>query len=223
MRSKIIFPLALVMGIITTILFFSYIKPFHSEEVIQQKTIEVVKAKERIAENQIISSDLLEVVTVTEENIHPQAVRSIADVEGKYTDGVIEQGEILIAPRFKDQQEEKVYVSRKVKDGYRAVSVEANIVETVTNLMEPGDYVDVAVTFVKGDKVETEKIFSGVLVLAVGRKMDAPVNDESTYTEYNAVTLELKPNEAVKLINAHEKGNIHFTLHPSTIPPGEEE
>ena len=50
-------------------------------------------------------------------------------------------------------------------------------------------------------------------VLAVGRKMVAATSEEEEYVEYTTVTLEVKPEDAVKLVNAAEKGNIHFTVH----------
>ncbi|RKQ33257.1 Flp pilus assembly protein CpaB [Oceanobacillus halophilus] len=223
MKTKTILLLAIIMGIITTFLFFGIANPLNKEEVVEQQTVQVVKAKDKIAENQVITRDLVELETVIEENIPPQALTNISDVEGKFAETVIQQGEIVIAPRIKEQQEETIFVSRKVKDGYRAVSVGATIVQSVTNLLEPGDYVDIIFSEGKEGGIKSSQILSDVHVLAVGRKMSAPMNDESTYTEYSAVTLELKPNDALKLVNASERGNIHFTLHPSTIQPGEEE
>lgn len=218
MRSRIVFLLAIVMGIITTILFFNYTKQLETEEIGEKETVQVVKAIETIAEGQIITTDLLELVTVPKENIHPKAVTETAAVEGKYAAAVIEQGEILVSHRVKSQQEEKVLVSRKIKPGYRAVSIgtpRVQSVESVTNLIEPEDYVDIVLTEIdESDKPQSAQIFSEIRVLAVGRKMNTPVNEQSTYVEYSAVTLELKPEEATRLINASNRGMIHFTLHP---------
>lgn len=211
------------MGIITTVLFFNYTKQFETKEVVQeQPMIQVVKAKEKIAENQLITKEVLEVVNVPEENIHPQAVTDVKQAAGNYTSSVIEKGEILLTHRIKKQENETLIVSRKVKEGYRAVSVGTNMVQSVTNMIEPEDYVDVILTKKDDkDKNPSEQIFSNVRVLAVGRKMKAPVNGKSTYVEYSAVTLELKPEQALALVNASAKGNIHFILHPSVIQPGD--
>ncbi|GGM30615.1 Flp pilus assembly protein CpaB [Paraliobacillus quinghaiensis] len=219
MRSKFAFLLAIIMGIITTILFFNYTKQLETEEVVEQETIQVVKASETIPEGQVITTDLLDLVTVTKENIHPKAVIETAEVKGKYAAAVIEQGEILLNHRVKSQQEEKVLVSRKVKPGFRAVSIgtpRVQSVESVTNLIEPEDYVDIVFTEIdENEEVQTEQIFSNIRVLAVGRKMNTPINEQSTYVEYSAVTLEVTPSDAIRLINASNRGMIHFTLHPS--------
>ncbi|MFD1037352.1 Flp pilus assembly protein CpaB [Virgibacillus byunsanensis] len=224
MRSRIIFLLALIMGIITTILFFNYTKQYETEEVVQQQeTVQVVQTKEKIAENQVITAEVLKVVNVIKENIHPQSVSEISEVEGKISTAVMEQGEIVVAHRVKDQQDENLLLSLKIQDGYRAVSIGVNHVQSVTNMIEPEDRVDVFLTETNDDdEIISEEIFSDIRVLAVGRKMNPPQN-ESTYSEYSAVTLELEPNDANMLINASATGNIHFTLHPSTISSGSQD
>ncbi|MFZ3577017.1 Flp pilus assembly protein CpaB [Virgibacillus sp. DJP39] len=235
MRSKMIFFLAIIMGIITTVLFLNYTKQFETTDVAAPPMIEVVKAKEKLAENQLITKEVLEVVNVPEENIHPQTVTDLANATGKYATANIEKGEIVLAHRVKDQEEESEVVSRKVKEGFRAVSVAVANVQSVTNLIHPEDHVDVIVTnkYVKGKKegINSELLLSDVRVLAVGKKMiEKPSGElpEGTTAEgYEAVTLELKPEQAIALINASEQdgsrakvpGNIHFILRPSIIPP----
>lgn len=230
MRSKLLFMLAIIMAIVTTILFFNYTSQIDTEEVVQQEMVQVVRAIETIAEDQMIDAALLEVVKVTKDNVHPNAITEIADVQGNYSIATLAQGEILATHHVKDQETEKVLVSRKVSEGYRAVSVDAPRVESaelVTNLIEPEDYVSIVFTeIVENDDQEewvSELIFSNVRVLAVGRKMDRPVNDVSNYIEYNAITLEMTPEDAVDLINANNNGDLHFILHSSISAPETEE
>lgn len=226
MRSRTIFLLAILMGVITTILFFQYINQTKTAAVVQDEMVQVVRAKEKIEEKQILTTDVLEVVQVPKVNIHQQAIKELSQVEGKYAAATIETGEILLAHQLKDQEKEKLLVSRKIQEGYRAVSTGATVVQTVSNLIEPEDYVDIVLTEtvkVEGkEEIHSTPLFSNVRVLAVGRKMNAPVeNDLTTYVEYSAITVELKPEDATKLINASAKGNIHFTLNPSLIAPTE--
>src|SRR6056297_1157695 len=110
MRSKMIFILAILMGIITTVLFLNYTKQFETTDVAGPPMVEVVKAKDKIVKNQLISAEVLEVVNVPEENIHPQTVTDVANATGKYATANIEEGEILLAHRVKDQQEESEVV-----------------------------------------------------------------------------------------------------------------
>ncbi|MDG5790060.1 Flp pilus assembly protein CpaB [Evansella sp. AB-P1] len=222
MRSKMVFILALLMGVITTFLFFQYIQQYgEAQEVIVENMVEVVVAKEIIAENQTITADMLEMIEVTEQSLHPQTVTVPSDIEGKFATTMIDRGEVILNHRLMDGDEEALIVSRKVKEGYRAVSVGVNIVQSVTNLIEPEDYVDVIfteeVTEEDETEIKTEEILSKARVLAVGRKMLPPTNEQNQYVEYSSITLELEPDDANILINATARGSIHLTLHSKII------
>ena len=226
MRSRTILLLALFMGVITTVLFFYYMKEIRTEATVQEETVQVVRAKETIAQNQIINRDVLEEVEVPNINVHPQTVKDITTVEGKYASATIEKGEILLAHQFKDQKEEATLLSKKIKEGYRAVSIEIPFEHSVSNLIEPGDFVDIVVSNktvnVDGkDAFISELIYSNVSVLAVGRKMKATENEQGTYVEYSTITLEMKPEDTAPLIQSSENGSIHFTLNPSVFSNAE--
>ncbi|WP_407269469.1 Flp pilus assembly protein CpaB [Radiobacillus sp. PE A8.2] len=219
MRSKFLFLLAIIMAIITTFLFFNNTQqPPQTEQVAQQSTVKVIVAKQPITENQLISADMLEEKQVVDENVLPQAVSSIAEVEGKFATGTIESEEIILSHHLTDAQEENLFLSRKVKEGFRAVSISVSDIQSVANLIEPNDYVDVNLT--KGDlfkegqdsTVISEIILSNVHVLAVGKKMveSTTVADQ---IDYNTITFELTPSDANTLIKATLEGTLHLTLH----------
>jgi len=105
-----------------------------------------------------------------------------------------------------------------------------NIVESVSNLIEPEDNVDVIFSEdIEQDglekKVNTEILLQNIRVLAVGKRLnekenkDWKVEDEKDdKVEYISVTLELKPQDIVKLINADERGSIKLTLRSEIFP-----
>lgn len=220
MKSKMVLLLSLVMGIVTTLLFFQYMKQMNTakETTATIQTIGVVVAKEKIEKNEKISSKKLKLVQMPEKNVLPQAVKSLSEAEGKLATAMIEKGETILSHRLGTEQEEGIYVSRKVRDGYRAISVGVNINQSVTNLLEPEDEVDVVFTKIIKNKAKQDVPQSVILlykarVLAVGRKMVTPESTKEKYTEYSSVTLELKPEDALKLVNATEEGKIHFILN----------
>ena len=224
MRSKFILMLALLMGIITTVLFYKYMKELDQKAVIHENMVEVVVASQPIEKNQRVTAGMLTYTTLPEVNKHPQSISSIQEVEGKIVTSKIEKGEMLLKHRLKTAKEEEILISRKVREGYRAVSVGVNFVQTVSNLIEPEDYVDVIFSEVKksGNQniVQTQMILQKVRVLAVGRRMIESSTGED-YVEYSSATLELKPKDTVRLINASERGNIQLALHTRIKPPEE--
>ncbi|RDU35532.1 Flp pilus assembly protein CpaB [Neobacillus piezotolerans] len=222
MRSKMVLILALAMGMITTVLFYQYMAKFDKKETTSAPTIEIVVAKERIEKNEKITAEKLDVIQIPEESALPQTLSSISQAEGKLADAMIEKGEPILGHRLVSQKEETVYVSRKVREGYRAVSVSFNLPQSVTNLVEPEDEVDVI--FSKEDKkaVDVPDFRASILlekarVLAVGRKFTFPENTKEPYVEYTAVTLELMPADAVKLVKASQDGSLHLMLRTRPI------
>lgn len=214
--------MALLMGVITTVLFFNYMKQFDAATVSTTNTVEVVVAKEQIEKNERISSKKLEIVQMPEKSVHPEAKKSIAEVEGKLATSVIVKGEPILSHRIVTEKEETLYVSRKIREGYRAVSVGVNFNQSVSNLIEPEDDVDVIFSKAKKENA-TETIVDSIVllekarVLAVGRKLMTSEETEEPYVEYSSVTLELKQSDALKLINSAEQGSIHFILHQRPI------
>lgn len=216
MRSKLILLMAVVMGIVTTLLFYQYTKKVNVNQTVSEKTVKVVVAKEKIAMNETISAKKLTIVQMPEKAVLPQSIHNIEDAEGKVASTIIEKGEPVLSHHFISVREESVYVSRKVREGYRAVSVGVNINQSVSNLIEPEDLVDVV--FTKSDQNNQVPPTSTILlekqrVLAVGRKMVTPDQSKEKYVEYSSVTLECKQQDAVLLINASQEGKIQLILN----------
>jgi len=224
MRSKIFFILAIVMGLITTVLFYNYMNQVQTEVVSFESTKEVVVAKTKITKNQRITSDMIELRTLPEAAIHGSAVYIAEDVAGNYATSDIEIGEMVLSHRISNEKEEAFIISRKIANGYRAVSVGLNYVQSVSNLILPSDYVDVIVseqiTIGEEKTIKTEMILQKAKVLAIGSIMLEP-NEGEQLVEYTSVTLELVSSDAVILVNASERGQIQLILHSRIMPPKE--
>ncbi|WP_199617154.1 Flp pilus assembly protein CpaB [Paenibacillus alkalitolerans] len=214
MRTKVVLALAIVMGAVTTVLFYQYMSKYQQESAVTEAFVEVVTAKETIAKNERIVRSKLAIARVPELGVHANAVRDMSMAEGKLADSDIAAGEVIVSHRLTDAKEEALFVSRKIKEGHRAVSIGVNIVQTVANLIEPEDYVDVVVSkkVAGSEQMDTELLFEKVRVLAIGRRM-IESDMETQYVEYSNVTLELDRNQSVKLVDAYVNGTLHLTLH----------
>lgn len=223
MRSKFILMLALVMGLVTTYFFYNYMQQFDAAAAINENTIDVVAVKEPVKKNQEITKGMLKVMAVPEQGLHPNTVKTMEEAVGLYTIAAMEPNEIVLSHHLQDQQEESLFVSRKIPEGYRAVSIGLNFVQSVSNLIEPDDYVDVVFTeqLKSGNEtqIKTQMLLQKKRVLAIGRKMIETKEGEE-YVEYNSVTLELNPEDAVKLVNASERGNVQLVLHTRVVSSG---
>ncbi|HZG58586.1 Flp pilus assembly protein CpaB [Paenibacillus sp.] len=213
MRTKLVLALAIVMGMATTVLFYKYMSRFQAEAAVTEALVDVVVAAEPIARNERIGREQLTTARVPQLGLHESALTDPALAQGKLADANIAAGEPILSHRLKDEKDEALFVSRKVAEGKRAVSVGVNFVQTVSNLIEPEDVVDVLASRPGPDnKMTTELLYEGIRVLAVGRRM-IESDEGDLYVEYSSVTLELDRDQAVRLVNADENGNIQFTLH----------
>ncbi|MEQ8156625.1 MAG: Flp pilus assembly protein CpaB [Clostridiaceae bacterium] len=217
MKSKYILIVAFVMAIITTILFRQYVVGLDKKYKEAQNIISIVVPKVDIKKNQLITKDMLEMKDFSAGSIHAQALKNIEDVAGKYAVTDLKAGEMLFASRFTDQFTESQDITRKIKAGYRAIAIEVSDKKAVGKLIQPEDYVDVVSTVDK----QTSIILQNVRVLAVGKSLtevSASSTDENTSYDYGTVTLELTPEDAVKIVNADEAGNIKFMLKGQLVP-----
>ncbi|MBB3113825.1 pilus assembly protein CpaB [Paenibacillus phyllosphaerae] len=213
MRSKIVLAAALIMGLATTALFFTYMRDLDQKAASVKETVRVLAAKQAIAENTKLTGAMLELVDVPATAINATALREAGLAAGKITAARLVPGEVLLPHHLKDQQEEALFVSKKIREGYRAAAVGVNLVQSVSNLIEPGDYVDVVYTAEDKatKKMTSTMILENVRVLAIGRRMIEALTD-TPYVEYATVTLEVKPADGVKLIRSDEEGTVSLML-----------
>lgn len=221
MRSKIVLILALFMGLTTTFLFYNYMDNLNKDASINQNTVDIVVAKESIKKNQIISSNMIIKKSVLQKSVHPQTIIDPKEAMGLYATTDLVPDEPLLKHHLQSQQEENLFVSKKIAPGHRAVSIGVNFVQSVSNLIEPGDFVDVIFSEVikrngEQDQIITHMLLENVPVLSIGRRM-VEATSETPYVEYSSATLELSKEAAVVLVNARERGNIHLILHDKLI------
>ncbi len=215
MKTKLILIIALIMAIITTVLFRQYVINLEKKYRSQNNIITIVVPKVDIKKNQLVSKDMLEFKEVSSSSVHPQALKKFEEVVGKYAVTDIKSGEVLLPLRFTDQYSENQTITRKIQSGNRAVSIGVSDVKAVSKLIEPEDYVDVIYT-VNG---QTSILLENIRVIAVGKSLiQSTKSKDNNAEDYGTVTLEVSPTDAVKIINADETGNIKFVLRGQLGP-----
>jgi pilus assembly protein CpaB len=102
-----------------------------------------------------------------------------------------------------------------ISPGQRAITVKVNEVVGVAGFALPGNYVDILVTFRKGQDTPVSKIvLEKILVLAVAQ--DHAIKDETKPKVVSAVTLEVSPEQAEKLDLARSLGSLSMVLRNQT-------
>lgn len=137
------------------------------------------------------------------------AFSDAAEVEGMVATADISRGEILIKDRFADHTQGST-LAALVNENMRAITVRVNDVVGVAGFLLPGNRVDVLAARKDNSRRATiETILTNIKVLAVDQT--AAANDNEPVI-VRAVTLEMTPPQAEKLVKASTEGSIQLTL-----------
>lgn len=100
--------------------------------------------------------------------------------------------------------------------GRRAITMPVDAINSVSGLLQPGDLIDLYVSFEYRRRRITAPLLQGVLVLATGTNTQQ-MQDTTQLRQgaYATVTLDAAPEDAVKLVAARQSGTITAVLrHP---------
>ena len=111
--------------------------------------------------------------------------------------------------------------SGQIGAGRRAMTIPVDIINSVSGLLEPGDLIDLYVSFEYQRRRITAPLLQGVLVLATGHSTRASGEAGAERAGgYTTVTLDTSPEDAIKLVAARQGGTITALLrHPDDGRP----
>ena len=130
------------------------------------------------------------------------------------------EGSLLIAPlRAGDPillvhaaAEHHAPFSGRLGLGRRAITMPVDTINSVSGLLEPGDLIDLYVSFDYQRRRVTAPLLQGVLVLATGTNSGQGERASAHTGGYSTVTLDTSPEDAIKLVAARQGGTITALL-----------
>jgi pilus assembly protein CpaB len=119
----------------------------------------------------------------------------------------VKRGDLIVPMLLAERREPAL--SERLKDGRRAITLPVDDVSSQSGMLQPGDLIDLYVSFEHLGKHVTAPLLQGISILAVGHQADPSRGDGRGYA---TVTLDASPEEAVKLVAARETGRITAVL-----------
>lgn len=225
------FTLALIIAIFASYMVYVYIEERESELKEKYGTPRsVVIAKQDIGELELIDDSKVTIISMPSSFVSPGSYKAISEVENTVASVPILKGEQITKPRIA-YPGAKTGLSRQVSVGKRAISIAVSSEFGVSNLIKPGDRVDVLapIDYTGGemDNQKTSTVLQDVLVLSTGFNMtnNLPIigmkypkvikeMNLNIINNYKTVTLELDPFQAQKLVYISQfgRGRIHLSL-----------
>ncbi|MDP4092183.1 MAG: Flp pilus assembly protein CpaB [Bacillota bacterium] len=215
--NKKIVAAAVILALITAFLIYVYIKNSEGKPVTVQYTNVYVAVNTLPAKHKIEDSDI-KLAKIAREYVNPDAIFDKNEIIGKNLKESIIAGEQILHGRLIDDR--KTELAYNVPKDKRAVSFNINEQIAVSDLIRPGDFVDVLASFDKeevdsnGNKITyprtTKIIIQNVQVLAMSQ--DQLITDEKLKEPPKTVTLAVSPEDSVKLTYATEYGVVRLAL-----------
>ncbi len=214
MKTKAIIPLALglLIGIFAIKLFVDKLASAKAGNQ-PAETVDVVVATTHINATMDITESMMKVVSVPKALVPDGTFETVEEVSGRVTSNPIPKGvpvlEALLAPPGTP-----IGLAGRLEEGYRAIAVKVNEFAAVGGWIKPGSRVDLICTLNSRSRAgkESRMLLQDVRILTVGDKIES---DESGAEVSRSVTLELTPEQALKVQLAQMKGSLSLSLRNS--------
>lgn len=221
MKPIILIAIALGCGLVAAVGVYQQMNSAAS----QVEKVGVVVAKKEININEALNEENVELAEWEPNQVLEGAISTLEDLEGAYARARFYPGEAILEGKIRDGT--KSGNSIGVPEGYRVISVKVSLDSSVSNLVEPGDRVDVIVVLNDcGPELALAKtILTAARVYAVNSELTPSLDPEKAPEEARAVSLILKPEQIEKLALAAEMGTIKLSLRSPddaeiSEPPG---
>ncbi|HTA76428.1 MAG TPA: Flp pilus assembly protein CpaB [bacterium] len=194
-RASII---ALVVGLAAGLLSFFLL--FQKTSEIDKKTtpIEILVASRYIPAGNILTVDMVQKKSIPESYVSPSAIQNVKEVSNLLTLVPISAGEQILSNKFGYSGNS---LALNLNNGLRAYTLEVNETSGVSDLIHPGNHVDIMTKITSNKRQITSFVFQNIEVLATGQKLAQNEQKNSTSLEsYSTVTLAVTPEQAETLM-----------------------
>jgi pilus assembly protein CpaB len=216
-KSIILIVIALGCGLIASI-GISQVIESQNKQPEKAPTEKIYVAVTEVELGALMSESHVKLEEWPKDKIPVGAVRTLQEIEDRRTLVRLFPGEPVLSAKLieKDKYHD---ATQQIPPGYRVVSVAADATLATSNLIKPGDNVDVVV-FLKGGKngikrTTTRTILKSVKVFAVNTQIHREQDENGEPVRAKNVSLLVKPDQVQKVMLAAELGKIRLSLRRS--------
>ena len=146
------------------------------------------------------------------------ALSEVQRAQGKQLNVDLKAGQLLMHVYLTDQAQPAL--ASRLSPDKRAVTIPVDLMSSMSGLLQPGDRVDLFVSFEYKGQRTTAALLQGIEVLATGQQTKmAQEHNVVTEARYSTVTLAASHAEATKLVAARQGGTITAVLSHETADP----
>jgi pilus assembly protein CpaB len=216
--NLIILILALAMGGIAALMARSWIERHTVPQLATATTGTILVAGAPLAFGTVLSEDNVSEIPWTNPQLPEGAFAKKIDL---LKDGrrivltAMDRSEVILRPKL-TAPGQRASLSVLLDEGQRAVTVRVDDIKGVAGFILPGDRVDVVLLRTETQKGETENsadvLLEYVKVLAIDQLLNERSDQPAVATVAKAVTLQVSPEQAQKLLLAGNVGKLSLVL-----------
>jgi pilus assembly protein CpaB len=208
MKPAFLIAIALVCGLVAAVGAARYLGEGRSDAAVP--TVHIVVAKAEVNINEELTAEKLDLVEWPQNRVPPGAITDLEKLAGTHSRTRLYPGEPILTTKV--TQPGETIGALKIPLGYRVVSVKATPESSVSNMVQPGDRVDVVVVVRRTERTFSKTILRAVRVFAVNSETARTANYNETPTEIRTASLLLTPDQTEKVVMAAELGQVRLAL-----------
>jgi pilus assembly protein CpaB len=208
MKSGVIIVLALSCGLVAAIAVTHYVSG-DAPVSVEATTAKIAVAKKEIGSSQPLGEGSWEFVDWPQDRVPKGAVSDPNELANLRARVRLYPGEPILSTKVLRPGENME--TFKVPPGFRVVSVKVNVESSVSNLIQPGDRVDVVIVIRAAPSI-TKTILRDVRLFAVNSETMRAADSSTAPEELRTASLLVTPDQAEKLIMAAELGQLRLAL-----------
>ena len=215
-KSVILLVVALGCGLVASIGINQMLSARNVEKGETGPKITVFIAKTKIGIGDTLKPDNVNLVEYPPENVPPDAITKLEDIQGRRAKAPIHPGLPIVAGQLLAKGENGEDVSTLIPLGMRLAPVRVDAVSGMAGLVKPGDRVDVVVHLRENPSIgllsaKTLTFLQNVKVVAVDEVFRRD-NDGQQSVVAKTISFILTPDQAEALTTATELGSVRLTM-----------
>lgn len=217
--TKRLFLYAFLFALVAAGAIFFYLKSLETDHAVVVEKMTILVAAQDIPARTKITNKMLQEVEVIKEGEVGSFINDSTEVIDHYTKEAIYKDERFLSPKLLESVEEEL--SLMIQPDHRAISLMMTLESGVSDLIKPGDFVDVLVYL--PELKEADRIVRPDVAKMILQSMEVLAVDQNLYRDAEArleipatyfVTLSVPVLKVERLVLAQNIGNIKLALRP---------
>ncbi len=211
-KSMILILVALMCGLVASIGISQVVERNSGNDKRETQTRPIFVAMREMGIGEDLNASSVKLEEWPVDKIPEGAVTDASQLEGMSPNQRLFAGEPLLLGKLVDSSL-AAQTSKKIKKGFRVMSVDVDMASSVSYLIAPGDRVDVMAFSDKGARAQAEVILSNIEVFAINDRVSPNIDqDAGRSMQAKTVSLLVIPSQATKLMAHNYRGRIALSL-----------